>query len=138
MRAHGKVNLIGLAIVAAILAGLYWVLMFSTVYLEKMDMGAVVAAAYNQAGQTNDETIQGRVIEAANHIGKHMAEDGFGNMVEVKGLGLTNEDVTVFRDEVRNTILIKVEYSQEVELKPFSKIHVVHFVIAQEGPVRAP
>ena len=108
---------------------------FSNVYLENLDMKTAIDSAFNQAGRTSDETILGRVVEAGNHVGTHKADDGFGNLVEVKGLGLTADQVTIFRDEVRKTILIKVVYTQEVPLWPTKKIKVVRFVVTKEGPV---
>jgi hypothetical protein len=135
MRVHGRVNLIAVAIVAAVAAGIYWVVMFSTVYLENLDVRDVVAACYNESGRTTDEAIRARIEERIGRVGTHKAEDGFGNVTVVRGLGLPPEQITVFRDQVRNTILIKVDYTQEVVLVPTKRIKVVHFVVAKEGPV---
>ena len=135
MRPYGKTNLISVALVLAVVGGIYWVVMLSPPYLDNIDIKDIVSACYNDSGRVGDDQLRYRINEVANRIGTHKAEDGFGNVTEVKGLGLKPEQITIFRDEVRRTILIKVEYDQEVQLKPLKRIKRVHFVTAKEGPV---
>ncbi len=135
MRAYGRVNLIGVAIVAAIVGGLYYGITVMPVYLDNLDIREVVAGCYNESGRINDEMIKARIKGTASRIGKHMAEDGFGTLVEAPGLGLTDDQITVARDEVRKTILIRVEYDQEVVFWPGKKKKRIHMVTAKDGTV---
>jgi hypothetical protein len=135
MRAHGKVSLVSTALMAAVAGGIYWVVIFAPVYLDNLDIKDVVSACYNDSGRANDEMLRRRITEVAERVGTHQAEDGFGRLIDAPGLGLDPEQITLFRDEVRGTILIQVEYDQEVQLKPLQKKQRIHFSTVKEGPV---
>ena len=55
--------------------------------------------------------------------------------LNVIGLGLKPENVTITRDEVRKTIGIVVEYQRKVFLMPTAKIKFVKFKVVKEGVV---
>jgi hypothetical protein len=135
VRATGKVNLIAVVIVAAMAGAIYWTVMFSGVYLDNMDIKTEVVGAYNEAGRKLDPQLMARILDRANHVGTHKEDDGYGRIVEKKGLGLTDENVTIERDDVQKRILIRVEYDREVQLKPLQKIRRVHFNVSKEGPI---
>jgi hypothetical protein len=84
-------------------------------------------------GKRPQEQILGEMMEKLAHVGKHREDDGFGNVVWVKGLGLTEQDITVDHDTVTGKVLIQVRYAREVVMTPFKKIKVVKFAPKAEG-----
>src|SRR5947209_8298304 len=119
MRAAGKVNLVALVLLAGAAGAIYWLIFFIPVYLDNIDVKNAVEAAYNRAASLDDVTIRGQIKAEASRFGTHIEDDGFGNMVEKQGLGLTDEQIVIERDEVLKTVLVRVDYAREVKLKPF-------------------
>ncbi len=136
----GKVNLIGLVLIAAVVAGLYWVFIFAPLYVDNFAVKEAVDAMYHQSGRWPDERLVSELVSRLNapNVGTHKEDDGFGNVREVGGLGIKEEQVIVFRDTARNTISVQVDYWREVQLKPTSKIRTVRFVVKKEGPIPPP
>ncbi|MHB8879138.1 MAG: hypothetical protein ACYC8T_36020, partial [Myxococcaceae bacterium] len=100
MRAHGRVNIVAVLLIAAVVGGLYWIIMFSSVYLDNLDIKEAVAAAYNGSGRNNDDTLRGIIKGKAAQVGTHKDDDGYGTVTIQRGLGLKDEDITITRDEV--------------------------------------
>ncbi|MFZ5469645.1 MAG: hypothetical protein ACOZIN_09425 [Myxococcota bacterium] len=137
MRPTGKVNLVSLLLIAGVVGGIYALVVFSPVYLDNLDVKEAIAAAYNQAGRMDDRALVGLIKSRVNAaaVGEHVEDDGYGNQRVVGGLGIKDEQITVQRDEVRRTILIRVDYQREVVLKPTDRIRQVRFSPMKEGPI---
>jgi hypothetical protein len=134
VRASGKVNLIGVVLLAGIAGGIYWLIFFAPLYLDNMDVKTAVVSAYNDSGRISDEKLKVKIKEAAAQIATHKEDDGYGTIKEVKGLGLTDEQIVILRNEVAKTISIRVDYDREVQLKPLKKMKRVHFSPNTSGP----
>ena len=139
MRPGGKVNLIAVVILGAVAYGIWWIITFSGIYLDNLDVKEAVAGAFNESNRKDDDKLAAAIFSKCNlsSLGTHEDDDGWDNVKTMGGLGLKNENVTIVRDEVANRISITVEYQRKVELKPFSKVRVVNFRVAKEGTIPA-
>ena len=124
VRPSGKVNLIGVVILGAIAYGIWWVVTFSGVYLDNIDVRDAVEGAYNESGRKDDATLISIMKNQLNlsTLGKHEETDEFGVTSEKGGLGLTDENFTISRDDVTKRITITIQYQRKVSLKPLKKI----------------
>jgi hypothetical protein len=135
VRPSGKINLIAVVLLGALAYGLWWVVMFSGVYLDNLDIKDAVNGAYNESSRASDGVLISKILSAANSstLGEHDEDDGYGTIKSMPGLGLKAEDITIARDDVRKTIKIAVEYQRKVLLKPTKKVKWVKFKIVKEG-----
>lgn len=135
MKANGKVSLASLVLMAAVAGGIYSVIFIVPVYLDNLDVKEAVDAAFNMSGKANDDRLRIEIKEKVNKktVGSHKEDDGYGNIKEVGGLGITDEQIVIERDMVHNTVRIVVDYEREVELKPTKKIRVISFHVEKEG-----
>ncbi len=136
MRPSGKTNLIAVVVVGAVVYGIWWIVTFSGVYLDNLDVTDAVKGAYNESNRKDDETLTGIILSKCNAstLGVHEEDDGYGTIKEdVPGIGMKRENVSITRDEVRKTIRIAVEYQRKVKLKPTSKVKYVKFKVVKEG-----
>lgn len=134
VRDSGKVNVVGLLMLAAIVAGIYLVVMLAPAVTDNMDVQGAVDIAYNQSAR-DDDALRSIIYDKLRYVGDHKEDDGFGNLKVVQGLGLTDDDVVIDRDEVHDTVHITVNYAREIELKPFKRILTLHFHPSKSGPV---
>jgi hypothetical protein len=137
VRDSGSVNVVGLLMLAAIVSGIYFGVMLSGAVLDNMDVQGAVDIASNQSAR-DDDVLRNIIKDKLRYVGTHQEDDGFGNLKVEKGLGLTDDDILIDRDEVKGTVSIKVVYTREVELKPFKKIMTLHFHPGKTAPVHAP
>ena len=139
MRPSGKVNLIAVVILGAVAYGIWWVITFSGIYLDNIDVKDAVEGAYNLSNRQDDATIAGSIVGKTNlsTLGNHEEDDGYGTIKTVGGLGLKEENIVITRDEVAKRISIVVSYQRKVLLKPTSKVKFVKFRVAREGPIPA-
>lgn len=139
-RPKGKINFIGVLMLAGITYGIWWIVTYSTVYLDNLDVKNAVNTAFNQSPRSTDEAMRAGVIRALNFnsVGWHWEENDDGLKQRKPGLGLTDEQVEIERDEVNNTILVRVAYAREVELAPFDKLDTVKFVVEKQGKIPPP
>ena len=119
-RPTGKVNPIGVLLIAGILFGIYYIVMFGGAYLDNMDVMEAEAAAFNSFGHFPEERIRAEFKGALDKIGTHRELNQDGDLVEVRGLGVADEQITLERgpDEM---IVIHVDYDREIQLKPSQK-----------------
>lgn len=138
MPTSGRINLFSLALVGAIFTGMYIVVVFAPAYADDVDVREAVTAAYNSSGRQPDDELRRMIQDRLNQapgVGTHKEDDGFGNIVERPGLGLTDEQVIIERDEVRGMISIRVEYARDVLLRPTKRIYKLAFSVRKEGPI---
>lgn len=133
MRNQGSVNFLGLAMIIGIAAGIYFVVMLAPAYTDNMDVQEALAAAYNSSNR-GDQVMRNVVREKLRYVGTHKEDDGYGNEKEVQGMGFSDDDVVIDRDDVNNTVTVRIDYVREVELKPFHKILTLHFHPIKSGP----
>ncbi len=137
VKPYGKANLASILLVLAVAVGIWLGALFTPIYLDNLNVKDAVAAAYADVnlGKT-DEQIRNRIIEDlnSNKVGTHQEHDRFGELVNVPGLGLTTENITIDRNDVARTVRIRVDYDREVRLKPLQRVVKVHFNPEKKGP----
>jgi len=137
MRAHGKVNVIALLIVGALLYGAWWGLNFGKAYLTNtFDVKDAVVKTFNQWGLRNEETLRSRLAIMLNgkNMGHHLETNDMGEDVEVGGLGVSDDNIFIDADDNAKHLTIRVEYDQTIHLWPLKGTRVVHFVSEKSGP----
>jgi hypothetical protein len=129
------VQLTSLLALAAIVAGIYALWTFSPAVLDNLDVKEAITVAHNQAAGRTDDALKAVILSRLGRVGTHLADDGYGNVTEKTGLGLTPAHITIERDEVRGNIYIRVDYEREVRLKPTDRYHVLRFSPDKDGPL---
>lgn len=131
-RPRGAVNPLSVLVILAIAAAIYYVAIFSPVYLDNIDVTDAVVSAYNQSGQVPDEQIKGVLRDKLKRIGTHREPNADGELEEKMGLGVPDEDV-VYEVNPDNTVTVQVKYFREVRLKPTGKWTKVKFSPSKHG-----
>jgi len=136
MRAHGKVNLIAVLILGAVVGGIWWLGSYSGVYLDNLEVKDKVTSAFNSWGIKNEDSIRRMLLMQLNdkHLGKHRETNDFGEEVEVGGLGITDEQLTIEADDVNRQLTVRLEYDREVKPLLLKSTKRVHFVVEKTGP----
>ncbi|HEX4621868.1 MAG TPA: hypothetical protein VH208_09915 [Myxococcaceae bacterium] len=134
-RPTGKINLIGLVLILGVVAFIYSVVMFSKPILDNLDVKEQINAAYNQAQGLDDLQLKRLIEYQLVRVGEHDQDDGYGNIKTVPGLGLTDDNITVERDTVADTLLIRVDYARKVVLSPTNKVYWMQFHPQFSGPI---
>ena len=121
---------LGYVTVAAVLAGLYSVVMFVPLYLDHFDAKDIANATFNQYRDLQTEGVKSYLLQQLNVVkwATHEELDEEGNTVVKPGLGLTPEELTVEFDEKTKNLWIHFEYQRKVVLKPTDKVKVFKFV----------
>lgn len=135
MRPYGRINLVGLILMAAIVGGIYAVVMIGPIYADNIDVQEAVNQAFNQIPRNTDEYVRVTLREKLRMVGKHKETDEFGYEKEVPGLGLTDDQIIIDRNDPASTVRIEVNYEREVDLKPFNKTIRLQFNPHKEGPI---
>lgn len=128
----GKVNPIGVALILGVIAAIYYVVVFSPVYLDNFDVSEAVAAAYNQVDQISDDRILPALKGKLDRIGTHREPNEDGVLEETMGLGLDEDALTIDRNP-DGTVLVRVAYTREVRLKPTQRWVKVRFAPQRSG-----
>ena len=132
---YGKINLIGLVLILAVVGAIYAVVILSGPYVDNMDVKEKVDAAYNQSHRRTDDELKKFIVTETSTFGEHDEDDGFGNVKTVRGLGITPDNITIERNDVTNTILIRVDYDRKVILSPTNKVKYIHMHVQHQGPI---
>jgi hypothetical protein len=134
---RGKVNLIGVVILAAAVYGGWWAWTYVPSRMDHLDVKEAVKSAYNQAKIQNMHEVRSTLFLKLNDktLGWHMAEDEAGNLVRKEGLGVKDEQIIIEKNEVTGTISVSVEYDRLILLKPFDKQETKHFIATFSGPI---
>src|SRR5579871_5930463 len=101
---------------AAIAAAIYSVVFFSGLVIDNSAVGEQIVGAYNQGTFLDDTGIRKFLIQETDRIGDHEVVDEMGNSRIATGLGLKDEDITIERNDVAGTILIRIDYERKVQL----------------------
>lgn len=123
-------KLLGYLTVLAIFAALYAVVIFTPIYLDHFDMKDICNSSFNAFRELGTpETFKADLLRKLNMVewATHPEQDEYGAVTEVKGLGLTDDDVLVEFDDRTKVLSVKVTYVRRVLLKPTDKIRVMNF-----------
>jgi hypothetical protein len=134
-RPTGKINLIAVVLLLGAVAFIYSVIMFSKPLLDNLDVKEHIEAAYNQADGMDDQRMKLLIETRCASVGDHEEDDGFGTIRTRPGLGLTDENITIERNEVAQTISVRVEYARKVTLAPTTRVYILHFHPEISGPI---
>ena len=142
-RPSGKVNLIAVVVIAAVLGGIWWIVNYAGVYLDNLGAHDAVRGAFNQAFRETDMFLKHDIENKLNlsTAGEHEETDALGVTKTAKGLGITDDDIEVERDEVAKTISITLTYKRKVVLFPWlgkNNVRWLTFREHKQGPIKAP
>jgi hypothetical protein len=138
VRASGKVNLLGVAILAGLTVLVWWCITYVPVHMDHLEVKEAVKAAANQAKTDNEKNAWGVLISKMNYktLGWHREEDEAGVLVKKGGLGVKDEQVTVEKNDVTNLITVTVEYTREIERWPFKNPEFKKFYFQHTTPLK--
>jgi hypothetical protein len=123
---------------AALAGGAYYAVIFGPLYLD--NLGVKEAAEIGiTAARANEDVVATAVLKKINFgpnpPGSHLEETDSGDLVEKPGLGLTEENVSVVKDEATKTVRITIDYARTVRLVPTQSTRTVQFHVEKEGPI---
>jgi hypothetical protein len=134
VRAAGKTNIGGLAILAVLACVIFIAAKVVPFYVDHMDVKEAVGATFNLAGRNNNDSIlRAEIRERTKHMGEHVETDSWGVDRIVPGLGLTDDQITIERSHVTENVRIEVAYQREVDFSPFPYTHVLQMRAIKEG-----
>lgn len=136
MQRRGQTTFSTYLFVAALLGALYLAVIYIPPWTDNLSVKEAVAVALNKGYSTPDDIIASVIVNRVNGgefvVGSHYEENEDGERVEVKGLGLVPENVTIYRNEGSRSLTITVDYFRTVRLIPFKKFHTLHFTVEKE------
>ena len=124
-----------MVMIAGVVTGIWAIIIFSTPFFDNMDLKDKVVGAYNESDRYPDADLKKLVKSYSDAIGEHDQDDGYGNIRSAPGLGLTDDNITIERDDVARRIHFHLEYDRKVVLKPFGKAIYRHMMVDKEGPI---
>ncbi len=132
----GRVNpgtLIALLLVGA---AAYWIVFFSGLYLDHIDVKEALAASISTYSLETPEAARNKLIRRLETIGDHLetSDDGVDEMVA--GLAVNDDDVSFEFDPETKQLTVRVAYDRSVRLQPTKKVHTVHFVAERTEAIR--
>ena len=131
---RGAVNPLTVLLLTGIAVAIYCVVIFAPPYLDHIDVMDAVGSAYNQTGVRDDSVVERDLKDRLIHsIGTHREQNEEGELVEVRGLGVADEDVTFEVNRPEKTVHIEVRYVREVRLKPSSRWTKLRFTAKKTG-----
>lgn len=133
MKPYGKVELANLILLAVLAGFIYSVIIFSPPVLDNLDVKEAISTALAQARRLNDDQLKALIVSSVDDTGWHWEENEVGEMVEVPGLGITNDDIFIDRNTVAGVITIRVSYARHIRLKPTQKTVTMEFSPEKEA-----
>jgi hypothetical protein len=115
--------LLGLAV------AFYLAILIVPVYFDNMDIRQELGNTFLQQGKLKTETeIHDFLVRRLGTLGSHYEPDEeTGELLEVPGILVDDEQVTVIRDPAQHTLLLQISYDREVKLIPSNKVLNFHF-----------
>ena len=136
MQRRGESNIGTYLVVAGGVLAIYAAIIFIPAVIDNISVREAVAIALNKPFTAPDEarteSILNYVNAGPNAVGYHFEEDENGERIERRGLGLTAENISCSKNETARTVTIYVDYTRELQLKPFKKIKTMTFHIEKE------
>jgi hypothetical protein len=130
------VNLVNLTLLLLVGGATYAGWLLIPLWLDDLDVREAVSAGWGQLSyEPSDQRIRDSVLVRLRPVGTHWEEQD-GKQVEVRGLGLTAQDIQIERDAVASTGRVAIDYTRTVKLKPFERYYPVHFLAERSGIVR--
>jgi hypothetical protein len=136
VRNSGKVNPVSILVILAVAGALWWVFTFAQVYLDHMDVQDAISTGFNMVKNgEKEEQVHSVVLGQCNKptLGWHWENNELGERKQAEGLGLTEENFKLERDEATLTFTISMDYTREVLMRPTDKWRTVHFHVEKHG-----
>ncbi|HEX8819825.1 MAG TPA: hypothetical protein VF794_07885, partial [Archangium sp.] len=108
---------------ALLAGGIYLGVMLVPVYVDNFTVREAVTVAHNRAAQGADEAmLRNVIIERTSRLGYHWERDRFDQSIRMPGLGLTDEDITIERSSVSESLRIEVNYERRIRFVPSKSV----------------
>ncbi len=131
MQRRGESNLGTWGLLAALVAAIYSLILFGPAFVDNLSVREQMTAATTLGFSAPEDVVQERIVSRCNGgesaVGYHFEESDDGTLTEVRGLGLTAENVAVYKDESTRTMTITVDYTRRIRLFPSQKYTTLHF-----------
>jgi len=112
----------------------YSAILLTESFFDNYEVKQAVAIAHDGARQSGDGVLRAQILNGSRQGGSHWEQTGDGNIREVNGLGLNDENVLIQRD--RGSVLIRVNYQRRIRLKPSDLFITLNYNVEKEGPPR--
>ncbi len=112
----------------------YSAILLTESFFDNYEVKQAVAIAHDGARQSGDGVLRAQILNGSRQVGSHWEQTGDGNIREVNGLGLKDENVLIQRD--RGSVLIRVNYQRRIRLKPSDLFITLNYNVEKEGPPR--
>ncbi|MFL5322573.1 MAG: hypothetical protein ACJ790_23130 [Myxococcaceae bacterium] len=144
MNARGKVGVLHVILLAALLGAAFWGINYGPVYLDNSELKQAAQETFNRAKikEYPDEQLMRLFFEKSNGgggnpgVGTHVEVDQYGVSSVKPGLALKTENARIVRDEVHSILSVEVDYQRTITLWPTKKEKTLTFHIVKEGPLR--
>ena len=104
-------------------------------FFDNYEVKQAVGVAHDRARQTSDGEIRNEIINGSLHqVGSHWERTPGGDIREMSGLGLKEEDILIERD--RGNVLIRVSYQRRIRLKPSDRFITLNYNVEKDGVPR--
>jgi|GEM_PF-7049089 len=122
-----------LLLLSMVAAAIYAAVLFSGVFFDHYQVKLAVRSAHSRARQSSDEILRTQLLRGSlSEVGTHWEDAGTGNLQEANGLGLSEKDIVIKRDEKEN-VLIRINYERRIRLKPSDQFVTLTFEAEQGG-----
>jgi hypothetical protein len=123
------VNFIGVAILLAIAAGFYWIVVFGAVHWENHELKAVIGQACNIAYQEiDDRRVRQFIMTRADEMFGYEYEE-FGMRKHAMKIQFEPDDLILERSKIPPEMRIRLSYTRTVKLPIIGGERVVAFAI---------
>ena len=120
-------------LLSMVAVAVYAAVLFAGVFFDHYQVQLAVRAAHSRARQNVDDLLRIQLLRGSlSEVGTHWEDGGTGNLQEVNGLGLSEKDIVIKRDEKEN-VLIKINYERRIRLKPSDRFVTLKFEAEQDG-----
>lgn len=110
----------------------YLAMLLTESFFDNYEVKQAVAVAHDHANQTDNGEIRNQILNGSLHqVGSHWELTSSGNLREMNGLGLKEENIFIQRD--RGSVLIRVNYQRRIRLKPSDQFITLNYSVEKEG-----
>lgn len=115
---------------------IYSAILLTESFFDNYEVKQAVAVAHDQARQKDDGELRNQLLNGDLHqVGSHWERTASGNIRELSGLGLKDENIFIQRD--RGNVLIRVNYQRRIRLKPSDQFITLNYSVEKDGVPRA-
>jgi hypothetical protein len=113
----------------------YLAVLLTESFFDNYEVKQAVAIAHDLARQSDDGELRNQILNGSLHqVGSHWELTRSGELREMNGLGLKDENIFIQRD--RGNVLIRVNYQRRIRLKPSDQFITLNYSVEKEGVPR--